>query len=124
MAANWSRTMGTFAVGGFAAPSMRTARCTASSAIASQPSSSMPRPIVNENPVCVSSPSTARETATHQASVLAYSACTPLVDAIATRETASPICAASIFVTRGSIEIARCSRSNASATFRSVGMFA
>ncbi len=124
MAANWSRTIGTFAVGGLVAPSMRTARCTASSAIASHPSSSTPRPIVNEKPVCVSSPSTARETATHQASVRAYSACTPLVDAIATRETASPICAASILVARGSTEIARRSRSSASATLRSVGMSA
>ena len=84
----------------------------------------MPRPIVNENPVCVSSPSTASDTATHHASVRAYSAPTPVVDAIATRDTASPICAASIFDARGSIEIARRSRSNASATFRSVGMFA
>ncbi len=103
---------------------MRTARRTASSATSSQPSSSMPRPIVNENPVCVSSPSTASETATHHASVRAYSASTPVVDAIATRETASPICAASILVARGSIEIARRSRSSASATFRSVGMSA
>ena len=105
IAANWSSTIGTFAVGGFVAPNIRTARRTASSAMASQPRSSMPRPIVNENPVCVSSPSTASDTATHQASVRAYSACTPVVDAIATRDTASPIWAASIFDARGSIEI-------------------
>ncbi len=60
--------------------------------------------IVNENPVCVSSPSTASVTATTQASVRAYSRSTPSLVAIATRETASPTCARSSFVTRGSRE--------------------
>ena len=80
-------------MGGLTAPSIWTLRSTASSAIASRPSSSRPRAILNEKPVCVSSPSTASVTATHQASVRAYSAATPAVEAIATRLTASPTCA-------------------------------
>jgi hypothetical protein len=53
--------------------------------------------------------------------VRAYSAATPVVEAIATRDTASPTCASSIFVTRGSREIARASRASASAVFSSGG---
>ena len=117
-----SSSTGTRAVGGFAAPNSRTARWTDSSAIDSHASSSSPRAIAYENPVCVSSPSVAIDTATHHASVLAYSADTPAVDAIATREAESPIWARSILVTRGSIEIVRRSRSSASATLRSAGI--
>ena len=121
IAANWSRITGTFAVGGFTAPSMRAPRSTASPEIAPTSNSSIARVMRYENPVCVSSPSTASVTTTAQASVRAYSASTPAVEAIATRETASPTCARSIFVTRGSLEIVRRSSSSASSTFRSVG---
>ena len=103
-AANGSRITGTFAVDGFSAPSICTARSTASSATGCQARSSSPRVIVNENPVCVSSPATAKVTATAHASVRAYSRSTPSVVAIATRDTASPTWARSSFVTRGSRE--------------------
>ena len=51
----------------------------------------------------------------------AYSASTPAVEAIATLVTASPTCARSIFVTRGSLETNRDSRSSAICTLSAVG---
>ena len=58
-------------------------------------------------------------TTTAHASVLAYSTSTPVVEAIATRETASPTCARSTFDTRGSRETVYASSSSAIFTLSS-----
>jgi hypothetical protein len=72
----------------------------------------------------VSSPSTASVTTTTHASVRRYPASTPVVEAIATELTASPTCARSSFVTRGSRETAYRSSSSARRTLSSTGIAA